>query len=162
MLENCTWSCIAIFCCDHHSTLSSTEQMAYISRSTCRFTNLVLGCFLLFIARAGSFTIRGLSGGIESGSRIRPFRREISEFSKSGPAWDLFVLSLQKLQGVAPNDSLSFFQIASIHGYPAQPWDNVMGRGPNGFCMHSSVLFPIWHRPYLALYEVRQPPFPCC
>ena len=27
------------------------------------------------------------------------------------------------------------------------------GNANNGYCMHSSILFPTWHRPYLALYE---------
>lgn len=129
--------------------------MTYRMKLSCFPDILVLVCFILLVSQAVSFIVRGSNGGVDLFSRVRPFRREISEFSKSGAAWDLFVLSLQQFHNTALNDSLSFFQIASIHGYPAQPWDNVAGKGPNGFCMHSSVLFPLWHRPYLALYEVR-------
>lgn len=47
-------------------------------------------------------------------------------------------------------------QILGIHGYPVAPWDGVVGNGPGiGYCMHNSVLFPTWHRPYLALLDVR-------
>lgn len=44
-----------------------------------------------------------------------------------------------------------------IHGRPYLPWDDVQGApgAPNnGYCNHISILFPTWHRPYLALYEV--------
>lgn len=45
---------------------------------------------------------------------------------------------------------------SGIHGRPFQSWDDVNGSGnPNtGYCTHGSVLFPTWHRPYLAVYEV--------
>lgn len=38
-------------------------------------------------------------------------------------------------------------------------WDSSGGRTPvpqswQGYCTHGSVLFPSWHRPYVALYEV--------
>jgi len=44
-----------------------------------------------------------------------------------------------------------------IHGWPYRPWDNVQatpGNENTGYCHHVSVLFPTWHRPYLALFEV--------
>ena len=50
-------------------------------------------------------------------------------------------------------DSIS--QIPGIHGYPNIPWDLVCGGGTAiGYCAHFSTLFPPWHRPYLALFEV--------
>ena len=43
---------------------------------------------------------------------------------------------------------------SGIHGYPKRPWDGVAGDGPGaGYCTHSSILFPMWHRPYLLLFE---------
>ena len=37
------------------------------------------------------------------------------------------------------------------------PYDNVQAISPDnaqsGYCTHISILFPCWHRPYLALYE---------
>lgn len=44
-----------------------------------------------------------------------------------------------------------------VHGAPFQPYNGVMPYARNvqsGYCMHSSVLFPTWHRPYLSLFEV--------
>lgn len=51
---------------------------------------------------------------------------------------------------------LSWYQIAGIHGRPYQAFDGVQptpGNQENGYCTHVSILFPTWHRPYLALYE---------
>lgn len=47
-----------------------------------------------------------------------------------------------------------------IHGRPYLPYGNVMAKAgdeDNGYCTHVSILFPTWHRPYLALYEVWLP-----
>lgn len=44
-----------------------------------------------------------------------------------------------------------------MHGAPYISWNGVEaapGASLSGYCSHSSVLFPTWHRPYLALYEV--------
>ena len=71
--------------------------------------------------------------------------------------WTLFVLGLQKFQQMSQSDKLSYYQIAGIHGVPRQNWDNVGQcsncRGTDGYCTHDSVLFPAWHRAYLALFE---------
>ncbi len=55
--------------------------------------------------------------------------------------------------------SLSHFGIGGIHGLPFVPWEGVggspvEGSGWSGYCTHGNVLFPTWHRPYVALYEV--------
>lgn len=45
-----------------------------------------------------------------------------------------------------------------IHGAPALTWADVNptpGNEHSGYCTHVSILFPTWHRPYLALYEVQ-------
>lgn len=47
--------------------------------------------------------------------------------------------------------------VSGIHGMPHQSWGGVQpvaGNEDTGYCTHSSVLFPAWHRPYMALYEV--------
>ncbi|OJT02364.1 Tyrosinase [Trametes pubescens] len=60
---------------------------------------------------------------------------------------------------VDSNSNLSFFQIAGIHGAPYIPYDGagVQHVEPTpeflGYCSHASVLFPTWHRPYMALIE---------
>ncbi|KAI0821744.1 common central domain of tyrosinase-domain-containing protein [Trametes gibbosa] len=59
---------------------------------------------------------------------------------------------------VEPTAWDSYFQIAGIHGAPYSAWDGA-GNGPDpaqifkGYCTHGSVLFPTWHRPYVALIE---------
>jgi Common central domain of tyrosinase. len=49
------------------------------------------------------------------------------------------------------------YKILGIHGQPNIPWDEPIpdteAEG-KGYCTHNNILFPIWHRPYLALYEV--------
>ena len=43
---------------------------------------------------------------------------------------------------------------------PYKVWNNAQGIQNfqfGGYCTHSSILFITWHRPYLALFEVRRP-----
>lgn len=98
--------------------------------------------------------------------------------------WDLFILALSMFQYVSQDDPTSWYQIAGrfppsithpnrwshdvnvyhcgllclgIHGVPYDSWNGVeaaAGANQSGYCPHSSVLFPTWHRPYLALFEV--------
>lgn len=53
----------------------------------------------------------------------------------------------------------SAFQLGGIHGMPYVEWDGAgskpASREWEGYCTHGSVLFPVWHRPYVAVYEVR-------
>jgi tyrosinase len=59
------------------------------------------------------------------------------------------------------SDQLSQFGIGGIHGLPYVQWEGSGGNRPvqgsqwGGYCTHGNVLFPTWHRPYVALYEVR-------
>ncbi|KAK9805286.1 hypothetical protein WJX72_011147 [[Myrmecia] bisecta] len=84
------------------------------------------------------------------------------------PQLDLFLQACQRVQERNSSSPTSYFQIAGIHGQPYVAWDNVMGSaspsGPvsiepatrdefQGYCWHSSVLFPTWHRPYMLLME---------
>lgn len=48
--------------------------------------------------------------------------------------------------------------LIGIHGLPYKAWDGVTGTQQNGYCEHGSIIFPLWHRPYLALFEVNIPP----
>jgi len=86
-----------------------------------------------------------------------PLRKEIRELQKDTTMWTLYILALDMLQYTNQSDMLSWYQIGGIHGEPFVPWDNVQpvpGNEQNGYCHHSSILFPTWHRPYLALFEV--------
>lgn len=69
---------------------------------------------------------------------------------------DLYIQALAAWQADGQTNTMSYYQVAGIHGRPYAPWDNV--NGPNGdygtgYCTHDSILFPVWHRPYLALFE---------
>ncbi|KAK8100519.1 photo-regulated tyrosinase [Apiospora kogelbergensis] len=97
------------------------------------------------------------TGGVNQNTGERPDRLEINGFaSKGGPAWDLFVLCLKDIQSRPQTTIDSWYQIAGIHGRPYNAWDNVkraQGAQAGGYCPHSSVLFPTWHRPYIQLLE---------
>ncbi|KAF3394050.1 Tyrosinase [Penicillium rolfsii] len=84
-------------------------------------------------------------------------RQEIDEWSgkKSNKKQvDLFVMAMDKFQKKDPKERLSYFQVAGIHGQPFVRWDDPSPEPiKNGYCHHSHVLFPIWHRPYVLLFE---------
>lgn len=86
-----------------------------------------------------------------------PLRTEINEFIQNKDMLNIYLLGLQRMQSLPKTDKLSWFQIGGIHGRPYTAWDNVSGIAGNntGYCTHSSILFPTWHRPYVAVYEVR-------
>jgi tyrosinase len=105
-------------------------------------------------------------------------RQDIDEWSgkKSNKKQvDLFILALDKFQKLDPKGRLSYFQIAGmclldiyqpprltsiaigIHGQPFVRWDDPSPEPMNsGYCFHSHVIFPIWHRPYVLLFEVSE------
>ncbi|KXJ95839.1 hypothetical protein Micbo1qcDRAFT_192748 [Microdochium bolleyi] len=71
-------------------------------------------------------------------------------------SWTLYLLALNWLQYTSQDSKLSYYQLAAIHGAPGLTWDSVEpvpGSEKVGYCHHVSVLFPTWHRPYMALYE---------
>ncbi|KAK8066160.1 hypothetical protein PG997_012907 [Apiospora hydei] len=104
-----------------------------------------------------AYPITPNTGGVNEFTGERPDRLEINGFASSGgPAWDLFVQCLSDLQNRPQTSIDSWYQIAGIHGRPYAAWDNVKkaaGAQAGGYCPHSSVLFPTWHRPYLQLLE---------
>ncbi|KAH9856476.1 hypothetical protein C2E23DRAFT_442984 [Lenzites betulinus] len=87
-------------------------------------------------------------------------RLEINDFIKKEKQFSLYVQALARLMTVPINTPESFYQIAGIHGAPYVAY-NGAGEAPHtpaparflGYCSHSSVLFPTWHRPYVALIE---------
>lgn len=85
-------------------------------------------------------------------------RLEISDLAANRPnQWTLFILAMQKFQQGSQSDWTSYYGVASIHGVPRKDWDGVTQceecGGADGYCPHDSVLFPAWHRAYMALYE---------
>lgn len=71
----------------------------------------------------------------------------------------LLILAMKKFQARSQSTSTSYYQIAGIHGVPRQDWGGVSrcstctGNQVDGYCTHDSVLFPAWHRAYMALFE---------
>ena len=103
----------------------------------------------------GAVRITGSTAGVNTLTGERPIRQNINELQSSGPAFDLYILALQQMEQQSQNSELSYYQVAGIHGLPYVEWDGVSGQYLLGYCTHQSILFPSWHRPYLALFEVR-------
>ena len=114
---------------------------------------------LLFLASAclqlvGAVTILGSRAGVNLQTGETPLRQDIRILQTLGPAFDLYILALQQLTKQDQSSPLSYYQVAGIHGLPHIEWDGVSGQYSAGYCPHTSILFPTWHRPYLALFEV--------
>ncbi|VDC03107.1 unnamed protein product [Peniophora sp. CBMAI 1063] len=100
------------------------------------------------------FVVQGVLG-----TGATPLRREINDLVKDEVQFSLFIQALAALQAEDQQDELSYFQLAGIHGLPFIQW---AGSGPSaqslsdgwgGYCVHRSVLFPTWHRPYGVVFE---------
>ncbi|KLJ11736.1 hypothetical protein EMPG_09647 [Blastomyces silverae] len=109
------------------------------------------------------YPIQGIEEGLGPGNQV-PIRREFNEWSTSQVHRDqiqvvLFLLALNDFQAIPPDSRDSYFQIAGIHGMPYKSWDEpgltTQETHRKGYCVHANSLFPIWHRPYLLLYEQR-------
>ena len=138
--------------------------------------NLITIVIVICLASlSNAVAVTGPQGGVNTATGERPFRQEFSTFKNSGPAFDLYILSLQQLQKQNQSAPLSYYQVAGsapllacnawllandqgIHGRPYVAWDGVQGPFETGYCTHSSILFPSWHRPYMALFEVEIDP----
>lgn len=102
--------------------------------------------------RASTFAITGIAGAVYP-------RLEVREMLNNHPnQWTLFILAMQAFQAQSTTNQLSYYQIAGIHGVPRVSWDGVAEcstcSGADGYCTHDSVLFPAWHRAYMALFEM--------
>ncbi|KAF5983153.1 tyrosinase precursor (monophenol monooxygenase) [Fusarium bulbicola] len=93
--------------------------------------------------------------------------------------FNLFLIALMELQDMkkeeitwkpgpgysfTSDDIMSWYQIAGIHGLPAEDWAGEEDRGKtkrdiardgDGYCAHSTLTFALWHRPYLAMLEFK-------
>ena len=110
---------------------------------------------LAVIHYVSAVRITGSPAGVNTLTGERPVRQNINDLQSSGPAFDLYILALQQMEQQSQNSELSYYQVAGIHGLPYVEWDGVSGQNQRGYCTHESILFPAWHRPYLALFEVR-------
>ncbi|KAG9248530.1 hypothetical protein BJ878DRAFT_476387 [Calycina marina] len=96
--------------------------------------------------------------GVHTGTDANGYgtRKEIRDLEKDTTTWTLYLLGLDVLQSRDQSDVLSWYQIAGIHGRPFQPFNGIQatkGNENSGYCTHISILFPTWHRPFLAFYE---------
>lgn len=106
--------------------------------------------------RAGSPVIT--TGATGLGDNKVHTRLEISDLAANRPEqWALFIQAMSKFQDAASSNVTGYYSIAGIHGVPRQDFDGVAQcdscGGADGYCPHDSVLFPAWHRSYMALYE---------
>lgn len=101
--------------------------------------------------QSGGVVTTGVSGAVQSRLEIRTLQ------STKPNQWTLFLLAMQQFQAQAQTSATSYYSISGIHGVPRQNWNGVgqcsTCQGADGYCTHDSVLFPAWHRAYLALFE---------
>lgn len=72
--------------------------------------SLLLVCCTSLIS---AYAITGAKGGIQA-SGERPSRLNINTLATLGPAFDLYILSLQRLQQQDQSTQLSYYQIAGL------------------------------------------------
>ncbi|KAK8126358.1 uncharacterized protein PG998_002117 [Apiospora kogelbergensis] len=85
-----------------------------------------------------------------------PFRKEIRKLEQDHEQWTLYILALDWMQFTSQDDPYSWYRMTGIHAAPFVDYGGVHALpdgGENGYCPHVSVLFPTWHRPYLAYFE---------
>ncbi|KAK4034166.1 DNA-directed RNA polymerase I subunit RPA2 [Parachaetomium inaequale] len=102
------------------------------------------------LGRRGAMVVQDKTGGDIQ------VRQEIRQLEQDQDLWTLYILGLSMLQYTDQASPMSYYGLAGIHGMPHQTWGGVKpvaGNENTGYCAHSSVLFPTWHRPYMALYE---------
>lgn len=77
------------------------------------FSNLITIAISICLASlASAVAITGPQGGVNTPTGQRPFRQEFSTFKNSGPAFDLYILSLQQFQQQNQSALLSYYQVA--------------------------------------------------
>lgn len=91
------------------------------------------------------------------GSAVYP-RLEIRQMKDTKPnQYTLLVLAMRQWQQESTSNIASYFQIAGIHGVPRVNYNGAKQcgscGGTDGYCPHDSVLFPGWHRAYVAHFE---------
>ncbi|KAF1920346.1 common central domain of tyrosinase-domain-containing protein [Ampelomyces quisqualis] len=82
-------------------------------------------------------------------------RLEIRQLKNNADQWNLYLLGMERFMAKDKGDTLSFYQIAGLHGRPFTTWNKFPTPLLNqaGFCPHGTTIFGSWHRPYLAMYE---------
>ncbi|KZT32118.1 hypothetical protein SISSUDRAFT_1067183 [Sistotremastrum suecicum HHB10207 ss-3] len=107
-----------------------------------------------------TYPITGIQEGLGPAAGQVPLRQEIDAWSQNpsnATQINLLILAMARFEDLKVEDKLSFWQVAGIHGQPLVPWDeDTQSQSPGaGYCTHGSILFPLWHRPYILLFEQR-------
>lgn len=95
-----------------------------------------------------------LEGG--KGNAVQP-RLEVRQLKNQQPdQWNIFLVALDYWMTQSTGEA-GYYGISTIHGVPRQNYADVAQcstcAGADGYCPHDSVLFPAWHRAYVALFE---------
>ncbi|KAF9018170.1 Di-copper centre-containing protein [Hymenopellis radicata] len=86
-------------------------------------------------------------------------RRDIVDLIQDRVQFSLYIQALQTLTARSQDDPLSWFGIGGIHALPEVPWADAppvldaLKKPSYFYCAHSTVLFPVWHRAYVSLFE---------
>ena len=71
----------------------------------------LVALLVLLCSQAQAFVVTGATGGVNAKTGSRPFRQDILKMQRSGgPAWDLYLQALRKLQDMDQKDAVSWFQ----------------------------------------------------
>ncbi len=69
---------------------------------------------MVFSVVDASIAITGANGGVNYLTGRRPMRQEFSNFTKSGPAFDLYILSFKQFVEQNQTDLLSYYLVAGM------------------------------------------------
>ncbi|KJX97601.1 hypothetical protein TI39_contig477g00009 [Zymoseptoria brevis] len=101
--------------------------------------------------QAGSVDITtGATGGVQP-------RLEIGNLATRPDEWSLYIQAMSKWQQAGEDDSDGYYGVSSIHGVPFEDANGVSKcdtcSNAMGFGTHDMIIFPTWHRVYLAHFE---------
>lgn len=93
---------------------SPAHTFPLITMMLFKFLLLVLSTAIDSDILALAFKTTGAGGGATSRPGNSSLRTEINDFATSGPAFDLYILALQRLQDTDQTDQLSYFQVSGL------------------------------------------------
>ncbi|EFX05793.1 tyrosinase [Grosmannia clavigera kw1407] len=125
-------------------SISATVSSGYY---TYDFT-LVDGRTKLRLAMANPSGDRRGPFELEKGRHVRKDVERLTDAER-----DQLITAFRGIQAKDPDDPLSFFHIASLHGQPFRGAGYSNSAYWGGYCHHGNVLFPTWHRAYLHYFE---------
>ncbi len=111
----------SLFNAFEESTLAQAEPKCFLLSGALPLCSRIMWLFSIsfflnalcaLLNSAEAFAITGISAGVDPVTGERPFRHDINDLYMSGPAWDLFILSLREFQQVDQDDPLSYYQVA--------------------------------------------------